>query len=157
MKMEKKKIIFIVIATLIILFASGSMIYSSIVLNKNQKELDKRLVELTLPELQDKVKNKDTFILVYTQTECGHCANYKPKLKKILLENDLTAYEISLDKLSKIERSELNQIANPQDNGTPTTIFIKEGTEARISSRLVGNQEEHKIKEKLIEQGFIKE
>lgn len=157
MVIKVKKKILIIIATIIVIAAVGSMIYASISLNANQKELDSHLVELTLTELQDKVKNKESFVLIFTQTQCSHCASYKPKAKKVFLENNIIGYEIDLTKLTKTERAQLNEIANTTDNGTPTTVFIKDGVEERISNRLIGDQEEYKLLDKLKKLGYIEE
>ncbi len=150
-----KKNVLIIVAVLIAIVAIGGMIYASIKLNDEKKENESHLVELSLSELQEKVKNKETFILVFTQSECGHCANYKPKLQRVLSKHDLYAYEIVLDKLEKEEKSELRNIANTEDNGTPTTVFIKDGEEIRISSRLVGDQNESNIEQRLRQLKYI--
>lgn len=150
-----KKNVLIIVSVLIAIIAIGGMIYASIKLNEEKKENESHLIELSLPELQEKVKNKETFILVFTQSECGHCANYKPKLQRVLSKHDLYAYEIVLDKLEKEEKSELRTIANTENNGTPTTVFIKDGEEIRISSRLIGDQSESNIEQRLRQLKYI--
>lgn len=129
------------------------MIYASLSLNNNKDE--KHLVEVTVKDLQEKVKNKDTFVLVFTQTTCGHCAQFKPKMAHVLAQNDLYGYEIVIDKLSNQEKAELKDIANIGESGTPTTVFIKNGQEEKISDRLNGNTDESAIVNKLKQNGFI--
>ncbi len=151
-KMKKKLLIFLGIALSI--GAIAGIIYAAITLNKQEELQDSYLVELTYAELAKKVENKESFVLVYTQTTCSHCADYKPILKRTLAKVDLIAYEIVLDKLSKEDKAKLNDIANV--GGTPTTIFIQNGQEINSSSRLVGIQQEEKLINKFKYLGYIK-
>ena len=100
-KMKKK--IGIIIGFAIILLAFGFLGYAVIVSAMDTVAKDKTLVELSYNELEKKLNNKDTFILVITQTKCSHCAQYKPVLKEVLYEYNLKAYEIDQEKLSKKE------------------------------------------------------
>lgn len=148
----KKKILIYSIILIIILAVSG-MIYASATLNKKENEQNKHLIELTFDELQEKVNNKDTFILVLTQTTCSHCLEYKPVLKEVLTEYDIIAYEISTDKLDKKQTAMLKDIANA--SGTPTTVFIENGVEKNTSNRLVGSASPSKIVSRLKALGYI--
>ena len=152
-KMKKKLLIFLGIA--IAISAIAAIIYASFVLNKQEEIESSYLIELTYDELAKKVENKETFILVYTQTTCSHCAEYKPILKRTLAKQELYAYEIILDKLTKEEKGKLNDIANV--SGTPTTVFIKNGAEISTSSRLVGIQQEQKLISRFKALGYIEE
>ena len=150
--MKKKLLIFLGIALSI--GAIVGIVYAAITLNKQEELQDSYLVELTYAELAEKVKNKESFVLVYTQTTCAHCHDYKPILKRTLAKVELTAYEIVLDKLSKEDKAKLNDIANV--SGTPTTVFIQNGQEINSSSRLVGIQQEEKLINKFKYLGYIK-
>ena len=150
-KMKKKFIIIGIIA--IIALAAAGLIYASSELNKKEKLEDSFLIELTFDELQKKIDNKDTFILVLTQTSCSHCIEYKPKLKNVLAEYNIYAYELPIDKLDKTEIAKLKDIANA--SGTPATIFIEEGEEKNTSSRLYGSQDKSKIVSRFKAMGFI--
>lgn len=150
-KMKKKLLIFLGIA--LSLGAIGAIIYASITLNKQQKLEDSYLIELSYDELVKKIENKDSFVLVYTQTTCSHCIEYKPILKKTLYKNKLYGYEIVIDKLNTEEKAKLKDIANV--SGTPTTIFIKDGVEISTSSRLTGIQTEDKLTNRFKYLGYI--
>lgn len=150
-KMKKKIIIFLGIALCI--GAIAAICYAAITLNEQQELEDSYLIELTYKELEEKIKNKNTFILVYTQTNCSHCHEYKPILKRTLAKEELYAYEIVLDKLEKEERTKLNDIANV--GGTPTTVFIKDGQEINTSSRIVGVAREDKLISRFKYLGYI--
>lgn len=148
----KKKILLISTIIFGILAISG-MLYAGITLKTKEKEEDSHLIELIYDELQAKIDNKDTFILVLAQTKCSHCAEYKPILKEVLTEYNIYAYEISVDKLTKEENAKLIDIASA--NGTPTTIFINEGVEINTSTRLKGTQGKTKIINRLKAMGYI--
>lgn len=150
--MNKKVITIIIIA--IGLLAIGGMLYASYKMNQEQKKLDARLIELHYDTLKEKIDNQDSFILVLTATDCSHCAQYKPILKKVLLEYNLYAYEIQTDKLTNSEeKAYLNSIATI--NGTPTTIFIENGQEKSTLNRLVGSRTRDDIIARLKNLGYI--
>ena len=153
-KNRKNNKIEIIIISIISILSIGGLIYASIVLNKKEQDLSKYLVELSYKELKNKLDKKDSFILVITRTDCSHCAVFKPKLKEVLSQNNIIAYEIATDKLSTNEKAEFNDIANI--SGTPTTIFIVDGEEATTTNRLIGDVTTEKIINKLKSQGYIK-
>ena len=152
-KMKKKLLIFLAFA--ISIGAIIAIIYAAISLNKQEKIEDSYLIELTYKEIEEKINKKESFVLVFTQTQCSHCHEYKPILKRTLAKKKFYAYEVVLDNLSKQEKAKLNDIANV--SGTPTTVFIIDGEEVNSSSRLVGIQQEDKIVNRLKYYGYIKE
>lgn len=149
----KKKIIIIAIV-LVILLSIGGLIYASSTLNKKTENEDKHLIVISFSELQEKINNKETFILLLSQESCSHCAEYKPIFKKVLAKHDIYAYELQINKLSKKETAELKDIANT--SGTPTTVFIENGTETNTSTRLVGTKSSSEIENRLKALGYIK-
>lgn len=150
-----KKNIFIIIGIIVVAFAVIGLVYASTTLNKKNKDIDSHLVEISITELQEKVDNKESFILVISQTNCSHCAEYKPVLKEVLADYDIIAYEIDEKKLSTEENGQLKNIANI--SGTPTTVFIVNGEEKNTQSRLVGSANKTKIINRLKANGYIKE
>lgn len=151
-KMKKKLLIFLGIALCI--GAIIAICYAAITLNKQKEIEDSYLIELSYKELEEKINKKDSFILVFTQTNCSHCHEFKPILKRTLAKQELYAYEIVLDKLEKQDKTKINDIANV--SGTPTTIFIKDGQEINTSSRIVGVAKEDKLISKFRYLGYIK-
>lgn len=150
--MKKKMAI---IAVLIVAFlAIGAMVYMSISLNNREKRLDKFLVELKIDQLQTKIDAKESFILVISQSECSHCAEYKPRLKKILANYNIVGYYIEKDKLNDDQTAQLNNIANI--SGTPTTVFIVNGEEENTATRIVGGKSNETVKNRLRAMGYIK-
>lgn len=127
--------------------------------NKNQvvsnNEQNEYLIKLKFNELQTKIDNKESFILVITQTTCSHCHEYRPILINVLEEYNIVAYELELDKLTTKERGKLNDIANV--SGTPTTIFIYDGVEKSTTNRIIGSVAKNKLVSKFKAMGYIKE
>ena len=149
--MKKKLWVFLGLAVSI--GAIVAIVYAAITLNKQQEIEDNYLIELSYKELEEKIKNKDSFMLIYTQSTCSHCHQFKPVLKKTLAKQNFYGYEIVIDKLETSDRAKLNDIANVSN--TPTIVFIKDGEEINSSSRLVGARSEEEIVNKLKYLGYI--
>ena len=148
--MKKKTYLIILIILLILLFVSLGILYI------RKKEEENTLVyEINMQQLEEKINNKDTFILVMTQTGCIHCQSYLPTIKKVSREYGVTFYVLNRAKLSKEEYNRLNNIANI--SGTPSTIFIVDGEEKTTLNRLTGSIEKSRLVEKLISEGYINE
>lgn len=144
---EKNKRIFIILGiVVIILFIIGFLFLFQ---NKNG------IVELNLTQIQEKVENKENFILVVSKTSCTYCQSYLPKLDKIAKEEKFIAYYIEIDKLSDQERETFDHLFS-YISGTPTTLFIEKGEETITANRINGNVNEEKIKAKLRLYGYIK-
>ena len=72
---NKSNIFYIIIVIAIILIAF--ILIATINNNKNKASL----INLTYKQIEEKIDNKDSFILVVSQSTCTHCATYKPKLE----------------------------------------------------------------------------
>ena len=112
------------------------------------------LKELDFNELNNKVKNKESFFFVIVQDGCSHCASFTPKLEAVLDEYKITGYKLNLTKLTETQRDELSKLFSY--DGTPTTIFVKNGEEESVMQRINGNQPKEKIIGKLKSNGYIK-
>ena len=137
--MKKFRCVFLLLGFLFILLGCSNKTY---------------LKDLSYNEFKNKLNNKESFFFVLVQDGCSHCASYTPKLESILEEYDITAYKINLSKLKDSERKELNELFSY--DGTPTTIFVKDGVEESIMQRINGNQPKEKIISKLKNNGYIK-
>lgn len=102
------------------------------------------LEETTYEQVQKKIEKKEDFILVLSQTTCSHCASYKPTLKEVSKQYDITIYYLDYDNYDEDTISEILEYFN-FDGGTPTTFFFKEGKEISIMSRLVGSTSKEKV------------
>ena len=154
-KKEKSKSIIGIVITLISILAIVGLIYAGITLNKKNEKEDKSLISINYKELDEKLKNKESFILVISRTDCSHCASFKPKLKTILTDNKIVAYEVATDTLSEEEEKKFKTLFTIQ--GTPTTVFITKGEESTVRNRLIGDVPSNKIIERLESLGYIKE
>ena len=105
------------------------------------------LKEVSYSEFNNKINNLESFIVLFSKRTCPHCRSYKPKLNKVLSENNLNAYVVDLDSLNQDDYKDFN--SKFYITGTPTTVFIERGTETSIGDRLVGDVTEEKILERL--------
>lgn len=144
MKKAKKRVIIIGIICFVILV--GCFI-ADMVLSKEY------LVEIKYSEVMKKVKDEDTFILLLSQTTCSHCAEFKPKLKRVSNKYKVYVYYLETDLLTEKEDKELKKLFNY--NGTPTTIFVIYGEEKTAATRINGDADEKKIISKFKSNGFI--
>lgn len=109
--------------------------------------------EINIGTLTEKVKNKETLILFIGAESCSHCVGYKSTINEVIKDYDVTIYYIDVDALTKEENSELKKIANY--NGTPTTVFLKNGKEESAYMRIVGERDYDYVVNKLYKNGFI--
>ena len=144
MKKQKKKAIIIVIICLVILI--GAFIGDRILSKSN-------LVEIKYDKMMEKVNNKDSFIVLFSQTTCTHCAAFKPKLEKVANEFNIKIYYLETDLLDKDTYDELKKSFS--FSGTPTTVFIINGEEKTAATRINGDVSREKIINKLKSNGFI--
>ena len=140
----KKKIIVLVSICLVVLV--GAIIADKI-MSKNYFN------EIEYKTLVEKIENKEDVIILISQTTCGHCASYKPKLEDMANKHKLSVYYIDVDLLSDDEQVELKSFIN--FDGTPTTVFLKNGEETSVATRINGDASRNKIEKKLKSNGFI--
>lgn len=147
--MKNKKVI-LSFTVAIVAIVSLFLAFNFIIKNKDRES---KLISITVSELESKVNNKETFVLVISQTGCSHCEQYLPELERTLQEVNLNAYILNITGLSNEEASTLNKYAN--FSGTPTTIFFHDGEESTTLNRIVGYAAKTKIIEKLKSLGYI--
>ena len=144
--MKKQQIILIIIGIILVLSITTITLVSR----------DKYLIKLTYEEILEKIENKDNFVLCVSASECIHCKEYKPKLKKVAKEYNIIIYYTNTDSFTK-EQYEEFKTKFSFDGGTPTTIFFKNGEEKTTANRIEGNVKIDKIINKLKNNGFIAE
>lgn len=111
------------------------------------------LVEIKYDELLTKLDNKDSFVLLLSQTTCSHCKEFKPRLSSVARKYKLEVYYLETDLLDEETFNELK--SKFWFSGTPTTIFITDGEEKTAATRINGQTTEEKIINKLKSNGFI--
>ena len=113
-------------------------------------------IKLSYDEVMDKLSNNETFVLCVSATECTHCQNYKPKLKKIANEYGVKIYYTDVDTFSDEDYDKFKNDVS-FDGATPVTIFFKEGKEETTATRIEGDVSSNKVINKLKKNGFINE
>ena len=142
----KTKVIILVILCLVLLIGA---LYGDKILSKSY------LSEIKYDKVIEMIDNKEDFILLVSQTTCNHCMSYKPKLEDIAKEYKIQMYYIQVDLLNNEEKEKFEDYISY--DGTPATIFIRNGEEKTVASRINGNQSISTIKMKLKANGWISE
>ncbi len=112
------------------------------------------LKNINFKELNEKLDNKEEFFFVVTQDGCSHCEEFLPVLKELLNENKIIGYDFNLTRLSESDKDSFYEMFDIE--GTPTTIFIKDGKELSIMQRIVGGLDKDKLIQKFKNNGYIK-
>ena len=99
------------------------------------------------------IDKKETFILEITQDGCSHCEEFTPRLKTILKDNNLEAYNLNISYISESDYNKFNEKYTFE--GTPTTMFFNKGKEI-VSSRITGSISDKKLKNTLKKLKYIK-
>ena len=91
-----------------------------------------RLIDINLQQMQEKMKNKETFVLVFTQPECGYCKAFKTMLDTYLPDHDVTIYDLSIDKEILTDEELKKLLADipvyfPDMTATPDLYYVKDG------------------------------
>ncbi|MCI9280541.1 MAG: thioredoxin family protein [Bacilli bacterium] len=120
----------------------------------SEKISDTKLIDIKMTDLEAKIENKESFILVISQTGCSHCEQYLPELDRTLKEINLEANVLNITNLNTEEKITLSKYAN--FSGTPTTLFFTDGEEKTSLNRIIGYASKAKIKERLSSLGYIK-
>ncbi len=101
-----------------------------------------------------KLENKDSFILEVVQTGCPNCTSFTPKFTEVLEEYKIKAYSMNLTNMSEEDNK---TFLNDYDvDGTPTLMFFEQGTETSTMKRLEGDKNKDIIISKLKQNGYIK-
>lgn len=118
------------------------------------------LKQMSLKELEKKIKNKDEFMVMITQSTCSYCNTMKRTLIPYFREHpDVEFYEIEMDmlgdKVSDTEASfsKLQALVPSFSGGTPEYLYYKDGT---LQKQQSGEMSEIAWNNFLIECGMVK-
>ena len=142
MKFNKKIIIIVVF----LLFILAGLLFSGVLENKYLKEIK-------YDEVINKINNKESFVLLLSQTTCSHCMEYKPKLAKVAKKYKVLVYYLETDLLDEETYGDLKK--HFSFTGTPTTVFVRDGEEKTAATRIGGDASVDKIISKFKSNGFI--
>ncbi len=110
---------------------------------------------LSIEELEEKIANKETFIVEVVQTGCSACASFAPTFEGVMAKYKLKAYRINTTNLSEEDSKKLDAIS--YISGTPTTLFFVKGELGDSSHKLVGSVSSDTLKTRLKYLDFIEE
>lgn len=144
--MKKGNKLFILAVILLII------IISILIINYLNTPKKGEFKEITYNEIQEKLNNKESFVLVISQSTCSNCATYKPKVKIIAEDYGLNIFYIDIDLLENKDEV-LKELK--LSGSTPTTLFIQNGEEKSMLNRLEGDLSSKTVIKKLQELGFI--
>lgn len=113
----------------------------------------KEPISLTYSEYQNKIQNKDSFVLLLWQTGCGHCETFEPILNRVIDYYDLEIYSLNIATLTDEEYSKLQN--KTFVTGTPTTVVFKDGVTQ--SKKLIGSKDEQTVIDFLVRYGYLEE
>ena len=145
MKKAKKRALILGGICLVILVGA---VIADLVLSKSY------LKEIKYEKLVEKIENKESLVVLFSQTTCTHCMDFKPKLKRVANKYKIEIYYLETDLLDEETYKELK--TKFSFSGTPTTVFIIQGEEKTAATRINGDVSEEKIISKLKSNGFIK-
>jgi len=139
-----KKLILIIILITFIFCLTGC--------SREEKEKN-RLIEISYSKFKEKLEDKETFFIEIMQTGCSACKSFAPKYKEVLEEYNLISYQLNFTNMTKEDYEEFND--NYDVKGTPTVIFITEGSEKSELQRITANIAKSKIIAKMKANGII--
>ena len=111
--------------------------------------------EIDLKTLENKINNKETFIIYIGSSTCSNCASLNPTLNKVIQNYNLTIYYINVHNLTDDENNRLLSLIN-YENKTPRIYFITGGKHDDVNV-IFGNQAYETLVNYFKNQGYIKE
>lgn len=111
--------------------------------------------QLSYSEFKEKVEGNESFILEVMSSTCSACEDFKPKLESVVNEYKITVYQLNTHNLSDEEWEEFSNFYSV--TSTPTTMFMTEGKEISVATRIDGSVSKSKIISKMKAMGYIKE
>ena len=109
--------------------------------------------DISLKKLEEKLNNKESFVLYVGNEQCSHCVAYMPTLTKVLDKYNIDIYHLDNSKLSEKEYTKFKEYINI--SGTPTIVFIENGEEETALNRIVGEKTESDTIEMFKVNGYI--
>lgn len=109
-----------------------------------------KLTTITLDELNNKISNKDSFVIYFE----GEDTSLKEKLEKVLTDNNIEGYLIKISKITEEERIKLEPTIAYEDSAI---VFIVNGKDSSILSHIKNSDTTTKeIEARLKDMNFIK-
>lgn len=135
---------------IIILFA---VLFSILLVGCGNKIKYTDYTELKIDELQQKLDNKDSFVLVLGSSTCSACAKYRETMKNVIKDKQVEIFYLDLHALTEEEYAKI--YSKYVVTSTPTTVFIKEGLETSTYDRIIGAASYSDVVNSLKKLGFL--
>lgn len=110
---------------------------------QESKETEKgRIVDLNFNELQNKITNKDSFVLQFSKRECPYCIELEKIEDKYLINNDLIIYRYYPQENIEHYQESIEYIQDffPDLKYVPTVYWIEDGVVEDTMDRVSTNQ-----------------
>lgn len=139
-------------------FGEENHLISKILCGAKDLEDYKNIKEVDYKGFKCLYEQNEPYVIVLAQTTCGYCEKYKPVLEDVLIQNNINAYLINIDKISQEEStkltSSLDYFSSNQQWGTPLTLAIQN---KKIIDDIGGyNEDKTAIKKLFAQAGIIK-
>jgi predicted bacteriocin transport accessory protein len=108
---------------------------------------------ITYKDFEEKIKNKESFVVEIIQNGCSHCENFKPVFDKFAKEYNIEYVKLNLTNLSSEDNQKLN--SKYEVSGTPTILIFKKG-ENQKAFTISGEVPVKTLKTVFKEAGYIK-
>jgi len=84
-------------------------------------------------DVESKIENKESFIVVVSASTCSFCKDYEPIIEDFQKqETDVTVIEVVIDELDAEDRNPF--VTKYNITGTPATLFFKDGELTSVRS-----------------------
>ncbi len=115
------------------------------------------IINIGFEELNNKLENKDSFILVVAQEGCPHCQKYEETLNELISKYKIDIYVIDIAKFTESQKNIFTSSFTFADGlSTPTTIFVENGKETTTYDRIVGSSSLSNVVKSLEKKGYIR-
>lgn len=88
------------------------------------------IVLVNLDQIDEKVKNQDSFIVYYVQSDCGYCHDFDEILSEYIPEHPVKIFKVLLDQEENATPADnLARVRNyfPTFHVTPSVYYVEKG------------------------------
>lgn len=88
-----------------------------------------KVIEITLQQVEQKIKAKESFTVMFTQSMCGYCHDFDKVLKTYIEDHHIIMYNVVLDKEETTPKENLAIIRQyfSDFSSTPGIYYVDEG------------------------------
>ena len=85
---------------------------------------------ISVADMEKKMKNKEDFVIVFTQSWCAHCEKFRDMLDEYLPKHHVIVYDVVIDKDPNPDRSgnikKIQSYFKTMDS-TPSLYYVEKG------------------------------